>query len=107
MAVPPAHKCVLCFHAIDSNNRFFSPDRVFKLKSIDLPLYGKNFVQLKDDIAAWRSRGMKVLVAAAVRDGLESVECYDAEYIEPTADETRSRRSSASAWRSFPSRATT
>ena len=86
VSVPPTHKCVLCFHAIDSNNRFFSPDRVFKLKSIDLPLYGKNFVQLKDDIAAWRSRGMNVLVAADVRDGLESVECYDAEYIEPTAD---------------------
>ena len=86
VSVPPTHGFTLCFHAVDSNNRFFSPDRVYRFKSIDLPLYGKNFVQLKDDISAWNSRGIKVLIAADIRDGLNSVECYDVEYIEPTAD---------------------
>ncbi|MDE7165275.1 MAG: DEAD/DEAH box helicase [Clostridiales bacterium] len=86
VSVPPTQNLRLCFHAVDSNNRFFSPDRVYKFKSIDLPLYGKNFVQLKDDISVWNSRGMKVLIAADVREGLESVEVHDVEYIEPTAD---------------------
>ncbi|MDE6293541.1 MAG: DEAD/DEAH box helicase, partial [Clostridiales bacterium] len=86
VAVPPTQNLRLCFHAVDSNNRFFSPDRVYKFKSIDLPLYGKNFVQLKDDIATWNSRGMRVLIAADVREGLASVDCHDVEYIEPTAD---------------------
>ncbi len=84
--VPPTHNFRLCFHAVDSNNRFFSPDCVYKLKSIDLPLYGKNFTQLKDDIAVWNSRGIRVLIGADVRDGLESVECYDVEYISPVSD---------------------
>lgn len=86
VSVPPTHGLRLCFHAVDSNNRFFSPDRVFKQKSIDLPLYGKNFVQLKNDIDVWNSRGIKVLIGADVREGLASVECFDVEYIDPVAD---------------------
>ncbi|MCH5155639.1 MAG: DEAD/DEAH box helicase [Clostridiales bacterium] len=84
--VPPTHGFRLCFHAVDSNNRFFSPDRVFRLKSMDLPLYGKNFAQLKDDIFVWNSRGINVLIGADIRDGLESVGCYDVEYIQSVAD---------------------
>lgn len=86
VSVPPTHKMALCFHAIDSNNRFFSPDRVYKFKSIDLPLYGRNFTRLVDDIKAWRSRGIEVKIGADIRDGLEQSECFDVEYIEPTAD---------------------
>lgn len=86
VSVPPVNGCMLCFHAIDSNNRFFSPDRVFKFKSIDLPLYGKNFNQLAADITVWRSRGFKVLIATDIRDGLNAVQCYDVEYVEPAAD---------------------
>ncbi|MCH5153625.1 MAG: DEAD/DEAH box helicase [Clostridiales bacterium] len=84
--VPPTHGFRLCFHAVDSSNRFFSPDRVFKLKSMDLPLYGRNFNMLKDDVSVWNSRGIKVLVGADIRDGLESVGCYDVEYIEHVAE---------------------
>lgn len=84
--VPPSAGCMLCFHKIDSNNRFFSPDAVFKFKSLDLPLYGKNFVNLKTDISAWRSRGINVLIAADVKDALAELDCFGAEYIEPTAD---------------------
>ena len=84
--LPPTHNLTLCFHSVDSNNRFFSPDRVYKFKSLDLPLYGKSFVQLKDDISAWNSRGIRVLIGADIKDGLDSVECYDVEYIQPVAD---------------------
>lgn len=83
---PPTETALLCFHAIDSNNRFFAPERVFKFKSLDLPLYGRNFRSLKDDVAAWRSRGIDVLVAADIKKGLEEIDCFDVEYIDPTAD---------------------
>lgn len=83
---PPVSGAVLCFHHIDSNNRFFSPDRVYKFKSIDLPLYGRNFNELKNDISAWRSRGISVYIAADIKQGLDELDCYDVEYIKPTAD---------------------
>lgn len=83
---PQATTAVLCFHSIDSNNRFFSPDRVYKFKSIDLPTYGRNFSALIDDIAGWRSRGYRVCIAADIRKSLEERDCFDVEYIFPTAD---------------------
>lgn len=83
---PSARKAVLCFHSIDSNNRFFSPDAVYKFKSLDLPTYGRNFSALADDIAGWRSRGYRVCIAADVRKALEEHDCFDVEYIFPTAD---------------------
>ena len=86
VSVPPTHNMAVCFHAVDSNNRFFSPDRVYKFKSIDLPIYGRNFVKLADDIKAWQSRGVEVKIGADVREGLESVECFGGEYIEPVSD---------------------
>lgn len=86
VSVPPVNGMCLCFHAIDSSNRFFSPDAVYKFKSINLPLYGRNFAQLKDDVAAWRSRGIRVFVAADIKSSLEQLECLDVEYIEPTSD---------------------
>ena len=86
VSVPPTSGFVLCFHSLDSNNRFFSPDRVFKFKSINLPVYGRNYTPLRDDIAAWRSRGIKVYIAADIRAGLEALDCFDVEYIFPTAD---------------------
>lgn len=86
VSVPPTFGCALCFHAVDSNNRFFSPDRVYKFKSIDMPTYGRNFMRLTDDIKAWQSRGFEVKIAADIRDGLESASCFGVEYIEPTAD---------------------
>ncbi len=86
VSVPPTYLCTLCFHSIDSANRFFSPDRVFKFKSIDVPVYGRNYAPLRDDIAAWKSRGFSVLIAADIRAGLEALDCFDVEYIAPTAD---------------------
>ena len=83
---PPCEGICLCFHAIDSNNRFFSPDRVYKFKSLDLPLYGRNLVGLKDDISAWKSRGMNIYIAADIKSGLEQLDCFGVEYISPTAD---------------------
>ncbi len=86
VSVPPADGATLCFHAIDSNNRFFSPDCVFKIKSMDLPLYGHNLAALKTDADVWRSRGIKVYIAANIGSGLEKLECFGVEYINPTAD---------------------
>ncbi|MCH5164933.1 MAG: DEAD/DEAH box helicase [Clostridiales bacterium] len=86
VSTPPTCGCVLCFHAIDSNNRFFSPDAVYKFKSLDLPLYGRNLIELRNDIASWRSRGMRVLIGANIRAGLEQIDCFDVEYISPVAD---------------------
>ncbi len=86
VSVPPTHKCTLCFHAVDSNNRFFSPDRVYKFKSLDIPMYGRNFQRLTEDIGTWQSRGFKVVIAAEIKDGLDSAECFGVEYIDPTAD---------------------
>jgi len=83
---PPVSGAALCFHAIDSNNRFFSPDRVYKFKSIDLPLYGRNLAELKNDVDGWKSRGMRVLIAADIRQGLEQIDCFGVDYIFPTAD---------------------
>ena len=83
---PPASTARLCFHAIDSANKFFSPDRVFKFKSLDLPLYGKNFASLRDDVAAWRSRGVTVYIGADIKKSLDELDCFDVEYIYPTAD---------------------
>ncbi|MDE7464392.1 MAG: DEAD/DEAH box helicase, partial [Clostridiales bacterium] len=83
---PQTLGAVLCFHAIDSSNRFFAPDKVFKYKSLDLPLYGRAMSGLADDVKSWRSRGMRVLVGADIRDGLERLGCFDVEYIAPTAD---------------------
>lgn len=84
--MPPSEKCALCFHAIDSNNRFFAPERVFKFRSLDLPAYGRNFMQLKEDVSGWRSRGIRVLIGADIREGLNNIDCFDVEYIEPCAD---------------------
>lgn len=83
---PPAETATLCFHAIDSNNRFFAPEKVYKFKSLDLPLYGRNFHALKDDIVVWQSRKLNVVIAADIRQGLEEVGCFGVEYINPTAD---------------------
>ena len=83
---PTAEGAALCFHSIDSANRFFAPDKVFKFKSLDLPLYGRAMSGLVDDIRAWRSRGMRVLIGADIREGLARLECFDVEYIAPTAD---------------------
>ncbi len=83
---PPSKNCALCFHSFDSANRFFAPERLFKFKSLDLPAYGKNFAGLIDDISAWRSRGMRVFIGADVKKSLDDLECYDVEYITPTAD---------------------
>ncbi len=83
---PPTSGAVLCFHSIDSANRFFEPDRVFKYKSLDLPLYGRAMSGLVDDVKAWRSRGMRVFVGADVKDGLQKLGCFDVEYISPTVD---------------------
>lgn len=82
----PSSDVCLCFHPFDSNNRFFSPDGVYKFKSTALPHYGKNFLQLKDDIAVWQSRGIKVFVGADIKYGLEKLDCFGVEYIEHTAD---------------------
>ena len=86
VSVPPTFGAVLCFHAIDSNNRFFAPEKVVKFKSLDLPLYGHNLAGLKADVDAWRSRGIKVYVGANIKAGLDKLECFDVEYINPTAD---------------------
>ncbi len=86
VAQPPAADARLCFHAIDSANRFFSPDLVFKFKSVNLPLYGKSLGSIADDIATWRSRGMTVYIGADIRASLESLNCFGAEYINPVAD---------------------
>ncbi len=83
---PPTERAVLCFHSIDSANRFFSPDSVFKFKSIDLPLFGKNFKSLCDQIAVWRSRGIAVYVGADIKRSLDELDCFGVEYIAPTAD---------------------
>lgn len=83
---PPTDGAVLCFHAIDSNNRFFTPDKLFKFKSMNLPLYGRALANLTDDISAWKSRGFKVYIAADIKKSLEELDCFDAEYIAPTAD---------------------
>ena len=83
---PPTLGAVLCFHSFDSNNRFFSPDRVYKFKSIFLPVYGRNFTQLAGDIASWRSRGFTVCIAADIRAGLDALEIYDVEYVSTAAD---------------------
>lgn len=83
---PPTADCRLCFHSMDSNNRFFAPDRVFKFKSIDIPQYGRNFVQLKQDVCVWRSRGIAVYVAADIESGLSAIGCDGVQFIEPTAD---------------------
>ena len=83
---PSAENAVLCFHSIDSNNRFFAPERVYKFKSLDLPVYGRNFASLADDVRGWRSRGYRVCIAADVKHALDDIECYDVEYIFPTAD---------------------
>ncbi len=76
----------VCFHAIDSANRFFSPDAVYKFKSIDLPVYGRSLNGLKTDVEGWLSRGMKVYVGADVAAGLNKAEIFGVEYIKPTAD---------------------
>ncbi len=86
VAVPPAERCVLCFHSIDSNNRFFPPEKLFKFKSLDLPLYGRNFAELKTDISNWRSRGITVCIGADIKPSLDELGCFDVEYISPTAD---------------------
>ncbi len=86
VSAPPTDGCALCFHAIDSNNRFFSPDAVYKLKSLDLPMYGRNLAELVNDVAGWQSRGFKVLIAADIKEGLEQLDCFGVEYIAPTAD---------------------
>ncbi|MDE6401893.1 MAG: hypothetical protein K2L54_04690, partial [Clostridiales bacterium] len=86
ISVPPTDGCALCFHALDSNNRFFSPDAVYKFKSLDLPMYGRNLAELVNDISGWKSRGFDVLIAADIKDGLEKLDCFGVEYIAPTAD---------------------
>ena len=83
---PPTEGAVLCFHAIDSNNRFFAPQKLFKFKSMNLPLYGRALGNLKDDIAAWLSRGFKVCIAADIKKTLDELECFGVDYIAPTAD---------------------
>lgn len=83
---PPNKNFTLCFHSVDSNNRFFAPEKLFKFKSLDLPLYGRNFAGLKTDIINWRLRGNKVYVAADIKKSLDELECFDVEYIQPTAD---------------------
>lgn len=83
---PPKNNAVLCFHAVDSANRFFSPDKVVKYKSLDLPAYGRAFTGLVDDIRAWKSRGMHVYIGADIRAGLENADCFGVEYISPTAE---------------------
>lgn len=83
---PPTHGMRLCFHSVDSANRFFAPERVYKLKSTALPTYGRNIIKLNDDIAAWRANGMRVLIGADIRTALENIGRFDVEYIDPTAD---------------------
>lgn len=83
---PPTDGCILCFHSIDSANRFFAPEHVFKFKSLDLPLYGRALGGLKDDISGWLSRGFKVCIGADIRAALEQLDCFGVEYINPTAD---------------------
>ncbi len=86
VAKPPVFGAVLCFHAIDSANRFFAPERVYKFKSIDLPLYGRSLSGIADDVKAWQSRGITVCVAADIRKSLEELGVFGVEYIAPTAD---------------------
>ncbi len=83
---PSAVGATLCFHSIDSANRFFEPDAVYKYKSLDLPLYGRALSGLADDVKAWRSRGITVCIGADIRDGLEKLGVFDVEYVAPTAD---------------------
>ncbi len=86
VSAPPVKYAALCFHAIDSSNRFFVPDRVYKFKSLDLPLYGRSLGTLAKDIADWKSCGHKVYIAADIRAGLEKLDCFGVEYIAPAAD---------------------
>ena len=83
---PSVVGAMVCFHAIDSANRFFSPDNVFKFKSLDLPVYGKGLSGLKSDVATWLSRGIKVYVGADIQEGMQRAEIFGVEYIAPTAD---------------------
>ena len=83
---PSTSGAVLCFHSFDSNNRFFAPEKLFKFKSIDLPLYGKNFMSLVDDIKTWRTRGISVYIGADIKSSLDELGCCDVRYISPVAD---------------------
>lgn len=83
---PSALNVTLCFHPVDSSNRFFSPDRVFKLKSLDLPQYGRRLTALADDVSGWKSRGFTVYIGADIKEALADLNCFDVEYIQAVAD---------------------
>lgn len=77
---------VLCFHSIDSANRFFEPKAVYKFKSIDLPNYGMSYQKLADDILRWQLHGNKVCVCVDIKKALDELNVSDVEYIYATAD---------------------
>lgn len=50
------------FHLLDSQNRLFDPQAVFKFSSTIVPNYTKNYTMLCDDVGIWSKGGFKVFL---------------------------------------------
>ncbi len=69
-------KGLLAFHRIDGQNGIFTPDKVYNLKSAEIPDYSRDLSALLDDIEIWTHRGFKVTVmcgTAATRENLRDL----------------------------------
>lgn len=66
----------LCFHRFDSQNRFFTPNKLYNLNSISIKGYMGNLPALARDIKAWQSRNIKVYVGASVDEALHPLDCF-------------------------------
>jgi len=52
------------FHAVDSQNRLFKIDKLFKFKGFEFPKYHRNLVSLWDDCTAWLGQDNRVVLFA-------------------------------------------
>ena len=58
----------LAFHKLDGQNRLFTPNAVFRLKSAELPDYSRDLPALLSDAEIWTKRGMAVTVFCGSSD---------------------------------------
>ncbi|MCL2847138.1 MAG: transcription-repair coupling factor [Firmicutes bacterium] len=52
------------FHAVDSQNRLFKIDKLFRFKGFSFPKYHRNLVSLWDDCTAWLGQKNRVILFA-------------------------------------------
>ena len=72
-----AFKCPkTAFHALDSQNRLFTPDALFNFSSFNFPNYSRDLDSLLDDVSTWTERGNEVVLFAGSKNVKENLEDF-------------------------------